>query len=314
MTQTIDLSRIRLLAEARGIRSPKELARRLGMGGGEIGGTAYRLWSGKSGEKTRVKLRAVKPEKLAEVLGVKVAVLTGEAPMPPMQSGDTPEDDLALPLTTFKAVVGAEAVNALALNAIRYRVSIRMQVELAALLFHVVAQRSLRHRRETLDVIDQELERLNALGEARAPHLPAPGHPRGEFDDGLTAETRSIEAEDIFADADDFFWLSASERRNPFAEEIRRLAAGLPDIDEQQIDVTAHGVTYAINRPQAMSLADGDEELAEAILDGRIKLQGLGRLVSEDKTPERVAELRRRLDAYWAEVKRRYGPLPDLPI
>lgn len=53
--------------------------------------------------------------------------------------------------------------------------------------------------------------------------------------------------------------------------------------------------------------ADGDEELAEAILDGRIKVQGLGRLASEDKTPERVAELRRRLDPDRAEFKRRYG-------
>jgi hypothetical protein len=43
MTQTIDLSRIPDLAKAKGIKSAEDLARRLGLGGGEAGGTAWRL-------------------------------------------------------------------------------------------------------------------------------------------------------------------------------------------------------------------------------------------------------------------------------
>lgn len=304
MKQTIDPARIRKLAKDVGIENAKQLAQRLSVSER----TAFRLWSGKGDHRPRKPT----PEECARIFGVDVAVVTGAAPMPQGQSNDRPAEDLVLQLTTLKAVVGTAAANALALNAIRYRVSIKTQVELAALLFHVMAQRSLRHRRETLHAIYQDLDRLNALGEARAPHLPAPGHPRGEFDEGLSAETRSIEAEDIFAGASDFFGLDTStrepERRNPFAEEIRRVAAGLPDINEQQIDVTKDGVNYAINGPQAISLADGDEELAEAILDGTIKLQGLTwKLVGEDRTQERVAELRRRLHDYWAEFQRRFG-------
>lgn len=310
MGKTIDPARVRELAERRGIRSAKRLANKLGVSER----TAYRIWAGDIAPR----FRAVKLEKLAEVLGVDVAVLTGEAPMPVGQSDDKPEDALArLGHMRLKTVVRTAAANALALNAVRYRVTIKAQLELAALLFHVVAQRSLRHRREALTDLYDDLDRLNALGKARAPHMPSPGPPRAGFDEGLTAETRSIEAEDIFAEAEEFSLLDSigedRVRQNPFAEEIRRLAKGLPDIDEQQIDVTVHGFNYTINRPQAMALADGDEELAEAILDGSIKLQGLTwKLVGEDRTQERVAELRRRQDEHWAEVRRRVGVSPEL--
>lgn len=312
MEQTINPDLIQKLAERRGIRSAKQLAQRLCVSER----TAYRIWAGDIAPRSR----AVTLEKLAEQLGVDVAVLTGEAQMPAGQSDDKPEDDLALRLTTLKRVVGTEAANALALNAIRYRVSITMQAELAALLFHVIAQRSLKHRRETLEALKKECERLDdeigrvfALERANAPHLPGPGNASFSLEQGLLAEESSINAEDIFAQATEFADLDATGeapvRQNPFAEEIRRLAAGLPDIDAEQIDVTADGVSYVINRPQAMTLADGDEELAECILDGRIKLKGLGKLIGDDRTQERVAELRRRLDDYWAEIERRFGKI-----
>jgi hypothetical protein len=324
MTQTVDLSRIRDLARAKGIKSAKDLARRLGLGGGEVGGTANRLWSGKSGDtrsghKTRVKLRAVKPEKLAAVLGVEVAVLTGEAPMPKVQSNDSPEDDMVLRLTTLKAVVNTQAANALALNAIRYRVSMTTQIELAALLFHILAQRSLKHRREALTEIRETHDRLNAIGRERAPHLPTPAL-RMLSDEALEAENNSIKAEDIFANSDEVYeaqeFVDDPEGHNPFVEEVRRLAAGLPGIDDE-IVITPREVSYTISRDRALELCAGDKQLADAVLDGRVHLTGLRGLLGADKTAERVAELRRRLDAYWAEFEKRFGlrkHFEDLPI
>jgi transcriptional regulator with XRE-family HTH domain len=308
MGKTINPARVRELAEWRGIRSAKQLASKLGVSVR----TAYRIWAGDIAPRSR----AVELEKLAEVLGVDVAVLTGEAPMPVAQSDDKPEEDVALHHTTLKTVIGAGVANALALNVLRYGVPIKTQVELAALLFHVVAQRSLRHRREALKAIDQAHEHLHALSRERTPHLPSLGRLSIAVDDAMYAEERSIEAEDILAASDEVCSVQNGdihyEDRNPFAEEIRRLAAGLPDIDEERFETTSYGVGYTINRPQAMTLADGDEELAEAILAGTIKLQGLGKLVRADRTQERVAELRRRWDEYRAEYERRFGVSPEL--
>lgn len=309
MTQTIDLARIRPLAEAKGITSAKDLARRLGIKGER---TAYRLWGGKG----RVRLRAVRTERLAHVLGVDVAVLTGEAPMPAAARPDPQLQQHKELFRLFYADVNAppvprEIYNALALNTVRYGVSLGTQIELAALLFHIVAQRSLRHRRETLAAIEQERERLNALSRERAAHLPIPARGTDIAEEVITAEQRSIEQEDVFTTSDafaDIFSVDYDdlEQRNPLAEEVRRLAAGLPDI-EDEVEITKARLSYTINRSQAEKLCGGDEELADELLSGHMRLAGLGGLVGEDKTTERVAELRRRRDKYWAEWERCFG-------
>lgn len=305
MTQAIDLARIRPLAEAKGITSAKDLARRLGIKGER---TAYRLWGGKE----RVRPRAVPTERLAEVLGVDVAVLTGEAPMPATARPNPQlQQDMKLFYAEVKATVRREVANALALNAVRYGVSPTTQIELAALLFHIVAQRSLRHRRETLDAIEQERERLNALSRERAAHLPIPARGSDIAEEVMAAEQRSIEQEDVFTTSDafaDIFSVDYDdlEQRNPLAEEVRRLAAGLPDI-EDDVEITKARASYTINRSQALKLCGGDEDLADEILAGHMRLAGLGGLVGEDKTTERVAELRRRRDKYWAEWERCFG-------
>jgi hypothetical protein len=274
------------------------------MGGDELGGTAYRLWGGKSGGKKSgvkqsVKLRAVKPEKLAAVLGVDVAVLTGEAPMP--APDEDAEPSATHGVSTLKVRIKSTAYNALVSNEMRYRVPVPTQVELAALLFHVVAQRSLRHRREALEEISAKEEALRAAGDEAAPHLP-PLVLRGFAEDALAEEETSIEEEDLFGErhfehSELCGLFEDPSGRNPFAAQIRRLAEVLSE-DERAVGVEKEEVDYRINRPQAMAIAGGDKELAEAVLDGRVSLEGMRNLLAEERREDRVAELRRRFNEY----------------
>jgi transcriptional regulator with XRE-family HTH domain len=297
MTQTIDLSRIRPLAEAKGIRSAKELARRLGLKpgqNGEVNRTVYRLWSGRLEKgKQHLRLRAVSLEKLAAVLGVDVAVLTGEAPMP--APDEDAEPSAADGVSTLKVRINAAAYNALVSNEMRYRVPVRTQVELAALLFHVVAQRSLRHRRDALEKIETTLEALRVLGRDAAPHLMSPAAQSVDAEAALNDEHESIEAEDLLAERS--YSAGGWDKPNPLALEVSRLALVLPE-DERAVGVEKEEVDYRINRPQAMAIAGGDEELAAAVLDGRVSLEGMRNLLAEERRDDRVAELRRRLQAY----------------
>lgn len=288
---TIDTQRAQELAKRKGLGA-RQLAKLLGVSER----SAYRLLSGEAATAGRT----IRLERLAQILDVEPGVLTGDLPMP--EAVATEADNLGSGgPATLKLSIAPSAFNALVLNRLRYRVPVRTQVELAALLFHMLAQRSLRHRTEAVKKIDAAEAALRAVGREAAPHLP-PIVLRGFSEEAVATEERSIEAEDIFAErhlalSDYVDFLDNPEGNNPVVVELRRLAEGLPGI-EGEIAVQKDDVDYRINRSQAMAIAGGDEELAEAVLDGRVSLEGMRGLLAEERRDDRVAELRRRFQAY----------------
>jgi transcriptional regulator with XRE-family HTH domain len=106
-----------------------------------------------------------------------------------------------------------------------YGVTMRDVVELAPLLFVMVAERSLAERRAAAREMQAALDALT----------PQKGHPQlafmhytGEFGDALERERQSIAAKDIFAsDISEFAAEVAEidESNNPFIETIKRMVA-----------------------------------------------------------------------------------------
>ena len=295
MEARIDPSRVRTLMERKGIRSARKLAEKLG--GSER--TVRRLLRGE----LSVNARALRVDRLASVLDVEPGVLTGEEPMPEDAERDPHDGGESVRLNVK---IGAAAYNALILNVLRYGVAPKTQVELAALLFHIVAQRSLRHRREALAKIYSALEELEKLGETEAAHLPKPSIQGSFVEDAYCVEEESIEAEDIFAEkyAPETYYPDAP---NPFQAEIERLASGLSGCSI--VEAGKDRVMYLINPEQALRLAAGDKDLADAILQGFFSVAGLRQSLGDEKTEERVAELHRRLEEY----RRRFLKLLNLP-
>lgn len=287
----IETHRVQELAKRKGLGA-KQLAKLLGVSER----SAHRLFSGESATAGRT----IRLERLAQILDVEPGVLTGDLPMPEAVATEAENLGGGRP-ATLKLSIAPSAFNALVLNRLRYRVPLRTQVEVAALLFHVLAQRSLRHRTEAVTKIEAAEAALRAVGQEAAPHLP-PMVMRTWAEDAVGVEERSIEAEDIFAEqhlalSDYVDNLDNPEGNNPFVVELRRLAEGLPGI-EAEIAVQKDDVDYRINRSQAMAIAGGAEELAEAVLDGRVSLEGMRGLLAEERRDDRVAELRRRFNAW----------------
>ena len=286
MKTRIDPSRVRRLMEQRRIRGAKDLAARLNASER----TVRRLLSGKLSDKPR----ALSLERLARVLGTEPDVLTGETPLPESSEQEREERGGYVRLNVK---IGAAEYNALVLNELRYGVPLTTQIELAALLFHIVAQRSLRHRAETLARVQSAFDELARMGEKEAPHLPPFCQLSANLEDALDAEVRSIEQEDIFAEKTDP-WVEYPEAPNPLQEEIRRLADEVQDVTVATVEKDF--VMYSINHKHAFKLAAEDGELAEAILYGGVSMARLRHLLGDEKTQERVAELRRR----WEEAGR----------
>ncbi len=281
METRMDPSRIYRLMERRRIRSAKELAARLHASER----TVRRLLSGKLSDNPR----ALSLERLAEVLGVEPGVLTGEEELP-----DDTEQERQEPGGTVRlnVKIGAGPYNALILNELRYGVPVKTQVELAALLFHIVAQRSLRHRRQALERTYAANDDLEKLWSSEASHLPCATMWRDFVAEAYEVEEQSIAAEDVFAE---MYHPEASypESPNPFESEILRLVHGNPETG-QLIAAEKDFVCYRINPEQAVRFAAGDKDLAKAILRGCFSIAGLRQLLADEKAEERVAELRRR--------------------
>jgi transcriptional regulator with XRE-family HTH domain len=232
---------------------------------------------------------------LAKALGVEQEVLTGAKRLPaPQTKADQPTSDLSVRLS---ADIGPYHRNAFSLVAMRYGVPYTRIVELAPLLFTLVAEQSLRERRDTLAAVKEAGERLSSLHE-RAAHLPyLATAPHNAWEWGLATEEESIAAKDIFAaivasdPGLDDYW-NDDEVINPFVATLRRMADEVGESVEVST-VDASGVWYDdLCRDDALALAGNDETLAGALLGGAIPIKDIPKdLLAAAKTVERVAWL-----------------------
>jgi transcriptional regulator with XRE-family HTH domain len=213
------------------------------------------------------KTRAGTIERVARVLSVEPAVLTGDAPVP--EVAPPPQ------MSPSNIELSRQADNALHLVAERYFVRPWQVMELAPLLFCWAAEMSLRRRMERLNDLERACETARTLeGEMR--HLPVPNFTYSE--EKIAAESESIGSHDIFGGCID-------ERRfldsigpsdiyvdNPFAVFLNSVVSELGDVASFEGFSPIDYPFYRVCPEEASRLVGGDKELTEAILNGAVLL------------------------------------------
>jgi hypothetical protein len=236
--------------------------------------TIARMLSGKEAGGTRP--RTI--EAIAKTLGIQPGVLTLDLPEPVADQPESPQP----PGTRLNFRSSTATRNAYHLVAGRYGVSAALIAELGPILFLLIAEQSLASRRERLKDRREAYAALSEV-ERHTRHLPEIGGFASLPDKICAAEKSSIDQRDIFAEvlrddetisSDDLIYLDDEHKDNPFASFLRARAVEIEAMNE--IDrISRYRVEYRLCREQALSLADGDEALADDILDGSIPLHEL---------------------------------------
>jgi transcriptional regulator with XRE-family HTH domain len=301
MTQTLDPNRLKHL---RGRLSQDELAKKAGVNKQTI----YRL------EKERRPIRPGTLARLSRALAVEPDVLTGEKPLPNTGQGSSePADD-----STYyvKAPLDASTRNAFSLAALRYGIPVSLIVELAPLLFVLLAEGSLKERRERIEELESAFDSISSLN-PKFPHLPPHITYAGDADETIQAEKASIAARDIYADKipREIYWDNEIEYElnNPFARYLRELSASTGGVANPDELSSGRFAGYEVCREQAITLAGGDESLAGEILNGSVVIHKIPRELLK-KTADRVEWIRSALAPILkAREESRKSSKEDLP-
>ncbi len=271
MTHTIDPERLKTIRKSRGL-TQDELAKKARLDKQTI----YRL---ERGEDKRP-VRRGNLDRLAEALGIDPEVLAGEKPIPPdIGQASAPPEETAYQLNVR---VDAPIRNAFELVARRYRVSVAKIAKLAPLLFVIVAEASLKHRRKKLDEFLEARERISEI-ESNFPDLA-----RGssyDQEEVIDAEKASIESRDLFG-LDRYY--PNNENDNPFVTFLKALIQGSDDNAIRAVGPTS--TEYQVCRSVATELAGGDDEVARWLLDGEVQIHRIPRGLKN--VAERVVRMR----------------------
>ena len=199
-----------------------------------------------------------------------------------------------------------EARNALSLAAWRYGVKALDILELAPLMFHLVAAETLKERAAQLAKLREARDQIAGLS-VGFPHL----HERmvndwnGEEID--QREERSIAARDLRGDkvddGEDFVDTRPYDyddgAQNPFVTQVRHRLAAVQagDAEPELFEYWADGIAprYEICREEARDYLGGDSDAAEEIVMGRVGLHEIPReLRVSAATPQRAQWVRER--------------------
>ena len=213
----IDPSRLRALRDGLNLSRDK-LANQSGVSARQIA----RI----EGQEEPADLRPQTLASLARALNIESAVLTGEKPLPPSR----PQSDGV----RFSGQMGSATRLDYDLVSRRYGVTAKQVIDLAPLLFAMLAEGSLAWRREKLAHVDQALSDLRNLAREHSQLYFASLHV--DIDTGCSIEERSIAQADVLGDLardednelGDFLVGEAT----PFADYMRKLAN---DIDQPDI-------------------------------------------------------------------------------
>ncbi|MCA1540603.1 MULTISPECIES: helix-turn-helix domain-containing protein [Bradyrhizobium] len=240
-------------------------------------------------------------QKLARALGVEPLELTRKAlPLEGSQSEPAPRR----PRSRFR--VSDTAANYLYLISERYFIKPWQVLELAPLLFCWAAEMSLRERRERIKRLEDAC-RVARTVEKEMRHLPPSNLVYSE--EKITAETRSIEANDIFGMCfgDDDFSEGpphdlGDDLKNPFAVFLAKLAAEIGDVATFEGFSPIDFPDFEVCRREALHMVGGDETLAERILSGVVDLYEMPKDLQEfhGKVEDRAAWVQTQADAFIA--------------
>jgi transcriptional regulator with XRE-family HTH domain len=257
--------------------------------------TIYRLEKGSN----PIPVRKRNLDRLARPLGVDPEVVTGEKPIPSDASQPSASEDGAAYQLNVR--VDAAVRNAFELVARRYRISVPKIAQLAPLLFVIIAEGSLKHRRKKLDELEAALGRLYEFEDIRAelrskfPYIPFPNIDWDDQDTAIKAEKASIESRDLFGEQRE-----DDSQGDAFADYLKAQTAGDDDITIDALGPTS--TEYRVCHSVATKLAGGDRDLAEWLLNGEVPLHRMPKReehpiewmrqnkISVHKLPEEVIE------------------------
>ena len=207
------------------------------------------------------RVRAHLRKRLCEALGVRWEKLTA----PPRPSSQTPG------VVRINLPISMDANTSLHLVAERYNVRTRDVLELAPLLFLIVAERSLLERERRLEEFRAKLYEADEQYDDKGAHLrglvAAPSIAAGY---GLDKEDESLEARDIFGRLIEYqHWNEGDE--GPFVQFIRDLTRNLPKDAVTSINSadgdTIHNYRIADDTLRECTGISGDGERDERLLD-----------------------------------------------
>lgn len=237
-----------------------------------------------------------------------------------------PEPDQARSLFNDRAPldlsISTAAQNALELVAMRYNETRETILELAPLLFDLAARESLFERRERLTELSARRDAVAEMG-CHFSHLGGRFLHDWQAEEVEVLEKTSIRKRDLRAShvlesdslEDAFIPLDYDEEcDNPFVGHLkRRIQAVQQDGDEaSSIDVWPiwRSPTYDIGSQEALVVAQGDEELARAILTGAIPLARLPKsLRVPDAEEARLAWMRQQKAQHDEKLQELLGDL-----
>ena len=238
---------------------------------------------------------------LARVLRVDLGVLTGDLPMPEPSSDEELE---AGERVQMSALVWPQVYLAYALIRRRYKVNPTTIINLAPLLFTLLAEGSFAWRRRKLEEVQEAAERLYDLGEPG-------GHLSFAFADfrakeGAAAEEESIEMNDLFGEdvGEEAFELGYDRTtHNPFADYLREIALKIrkPDVivvDDEELgyDAPTNFPHYWICEGDIRQIAGGSDKAAWSLKNGHARLGDIpDELWAEDATEQRARWLEEKL-------------------
>lgn len=218
-------------------------------------------------ENARSPARKATLVRLARGLDVDPDVLTGGKPLPL----DAVQSKAAVDATAHQLNVRLDAAtrNAFELAARRYKVSVSKIAQLAPLLFVLVAEKSLEHRRKKLDEFEVALD-----------HVPEPNFPHrlvssflvNEWACDIRNERDSISSRDILGSQQFSHW---GEYR-PLEDFLNAVSAGHEgEISIRELSPTS--TEYRVCTAEAIDLAKGDRDAARWLLNGEVLIHHVPR-------------------------------------
>jgi transcriptional regulator with XRE-family HTH domain len=246
-------------------------------------------------------------ERLARELRITPEQLAGTQPL------DEPESIFAPRRASYQLKMTVANRNALAFVARSYGVHPVGVLELAPLMFQILAETSLTARREALGAIQSARAEYRDLA-AKIPHLGDEATQTWDNDELLGAEARSIIAKDILAhrlDAENPWAYDTSaldDVPNPFVRCLKdQFAAAVSNCGADDFIADWCGddqPNYSICTTEMRAYCGGDDDLSHALSHGIIGLHEIPQHLRQgDVSDERLAWLRDR----HVTAKREFG-------
>ena len=265
-------------------------------------------------ESSATRVRGTTLVRLAEALGEDLETLVGDAPVKPAPPAAEP--------TQWGFRVSPQLCLAYDLVSHRYGPSRREIIELAPLLFTLLAEGSLAWRRRCLEEVEEAMERLRDFG--KKSQLYFANYPHYLLEEGCFPEEESIAAADLRGDevrshgSGGSFPEDDLHAVTPFADYLRQLATDL-DISGKvdffpetaahvavgELDAIWGADPYQICREKLDEITGGSERACSALAYGDVQLSKIPKeLMTPDAKEERVAWLEK-MGAEGAERRKR---------